>query len=406
MSARIQKTDKQILTILKEVIVQHGNLTLRAYNKLKHPRKPDFKTLYNRFGSFDEAKAKALGGSVEALSIKDLTETNKRLHKELDKQRNRNHIFISNCMAEILKIDFKPVKIPKPEKESHAEEFHLMKSDDQVGEKVDSEFVQGVSSYNIDSFIERMNRLTEKVILFRDQDKASLGLNKLVIYMLGDHVDGETIYKGQPFFIDAIAADQLMICFQTYVKCLLVLCEHFPEIEVFCVWGNHGRPGRKGENHPRTNYDFLLFRMLQETFALRQKNIKFYVSKSPTMLVQNGKFNFALNHFDSVPAWNGIPYYGLDRMARRLSDLYNVRIHFKLGGHFHVPSNLGDEILINGTMVGGSVLSVNKMWVTSRPSQKIFYFNKNYGIHRETNLHLADPMTLTVDENGIYTAYE
>ena len=35
---------------------------------------------------------------------------------------------------------------------------------------------------------------------------------------------------------------------------------------------------------------------------------------------------------------------------------------------------------------------------------KIFYFDKDKGINRESNLYLADPVRLTPDENGIYTA--
>lgn len=94
----------------------------------------------------------------------------------------------------------------------------------------------------------------------------------------------------------------------------------------------------------------------------------------------------------------------MERKARRLSDLYGLHLHYKLGGHFHTPANLNDETLMNGTLVGGSDLSVNKMNVATRPSQKIFYFDKDKGINRESNLYLADPVRLTPDENGIYTA--
>jgi hypothetical protein len=123
------------------------------------------------------------------------------------------------------------------------------------------------------------------------------------------------------------------------------------------------------------------------------------------MLIRNGKFNFALNHNSDVMSYMGIPYYGLDRKARRVDSLYGMKIHYKLGGHFHVPANLGDETILNGTMVGGSDLSVNKMQMATMPSQKIFYFDRDHGIHRESNLYLADPVILEPDEHGIYTTY-
>ena len=124
------------------------------------------------------------------------------------------------------------------------------------------------------------------------------------------------------------------------------------------------------------------------------------------MIVKHGNFNHALNHNDTVNAWNGIPYYGLERRARRLSDMYGMPIHYKLGGHFHETSSLADEIFINGTMVGGSDLSINKMSKTSIPSQKIFYYHPIEGINRESTLHLAKRPILTPDENGIYTSHE
>jgi len=229
-------------------------------------------------------------------------------------------------------------------------------------------------------------------------------LNKLTIHMLGDMVTGELIYKGQSWFIDALLVDQLMQGSEAYINFILMLAKHFPQIEIFCVIGNHGRHGKKGDAHPRSNFDYLFYMMLQR--ALRgQGNVTVYVAMSPTLIVQHGEFVFALNHNDNVMGWNGIPYYGLDRKARRMDGLYNMKIHYKLGGHFHTPAELNDETLLNGTMMGGSDLSVNKMMVATRPSQKIFYFDPHHGIHRTTNIYLADPVKLTADENGIFTAY-
>jgi hypothetical protein len=223
--------------------------------------------------------------------------------------------------------------------------------------------------------------------------------------MLGDHVDGELIYKGQAYNIEFGVIDQLVQGVREYTDAILTLAGAFPKIEIFCVPGNHGRHGKKGEGHPRSNFDYLFAKMLQEALR-RQSNVTVYVSESPTMIVQNGNYTFALNHFSDVKSWNGIPYYGLDRMARRLTDLYGMIINYKLGGHFHISASLNDdEILINGTIVGGSDLSINGMKIASRPSQKIFYFDQERGINRMTNIHLADKIALTADERGIYTAY-
>jgi len=283
----------------------------------------------------------------------ELTRQNQSLLRDIEKLRNRNQLFIETCLPAIDRCSFRASPIPKPERIKRDQGFHSMQGDFHIGERVDPAWVQGVAECNMDILLnQRLPRLCERIITFREQDKAALGLNKLVVHLLGDIVTGELIFKGQAYHIDATLIDQLLRGTEAYVSFLLALAAHFP-----------------------------------------------------TMLVQHGDFVFALNHNDNVKGWAGIPYYGLDRKARRMDGLYGMQIHYKLGGHFHSPAELNDETLLNGTMIGGTDLSVNKMMVATRPSQKIFYLDDKHGIHRTTNLYLADRVTLTPDANGIFTAY-
>jgi hypothetical protein len=273
-----------------------------------------------------------------------------------------------------------------------------------VGGVVDSVFVQGVSEYNIDIYKTRLARWVEKILLFREQDKASLGLNKLVISFLGDQLEGENIYQGQSFYLDASLVQQLFIAVEQEASALITLAQIFPEIEVYCTNGNHGRPGKKGENHHETNFDYIFYVCLKK-WVENQKNIKIFIAESPSMIVQHGNFIFAISHGDSCKSWNGIPFYGLERMMRRLPDLYGMVVNYFLVGHFHQSANIGDKIIVNGCFPGGSDLSVNKMGIASIPSQKLFYFDKKYGINRESDIYLADPVILKKDSNNIYTSY-
>jgi len=134
-------------------------------------------------------------------------------------------------------------------------------------------------------------------------------------------------------------------------------------------------------------------------------NIKVYVSESPLMLVQHGQFTFSYSHGDNVKSYMGIPFYGLDRMVKKITSMFNKYIHYFCVGHFHDPASLSDNIFINGTMVGGSNLSINRMNTLSVPSQKMFYFDLEKGVNRETNLYLEDLTELTPDKNNIFTPY-
>jgi hypothetical protein len=399
------KSDEVLFEEFKAVlrIVGQG-ISATDYDRLNMD-KPNRKTLVTRLGkSWNELKALAdpISGDVRS---KYIAIQNKTLAQQLEQEKNKTKIFLDNCMAEIQKVSFSPFAIPKPEQTKENLEFHALRSDAQVGERTDPASVQGLSNYNINIYKKRLAKWVEKILTFKEQDKASLGLNKLVINHLGDQVEGEQIYKGQAFYIDASLSQQLFISIEQEASALMTLAKVFPQIEVYCVVGNHGRPGNKGENHKETNFDFIFYICLKK-WVEQQTNIKIFISESPSLVVQHGDFIFALNHGDSVKGWGGIPFYGLERTQRRLPDLYGLIINYGLYGHHHQPVNIADKIIVNGCLPGGSELSINKMGLNSLPSQKIFYFHPKNGINRETNLYLENPVKLKADKNRIFTAWK
>jgi hypothetical protein len=401
--------DEAVLVHFRNILEQVGAaISANTYDKITLANKPGRKTLERRFGSWSEAKALALG--IEDASFNDkahiaLAEQNKALLGRIEKERNLTQSFVNNCLAAIAKMNVKPMPIPKKELKTEDLEAHAMRSDAHVGEFLNPADVQGLSNYNVESYKRRVHRWTEKMIRFREQDKQSLGLNKLVLHHLGDQVTGENIYKGQAFYLDLNLTEQLFTSVEVESNAVLTLAQVYPALEIYCIVGNHGRPGAYGANHRKTNFDYLFYRSLKQVL-INQPNIKMFVSESPSMVVQHGNFIFLLNHGDAAKGWMGIPFYGLERMFRRLPNLYNMIVHYELVGHHHQPANIGDsKVLLNGSLVGGSDLSINRMGLANLPSQKLFYFDKKHGLNRETNLHLKDPVQLKADENGIFTEW-
>ena len=401
-----QQEKDQLLKDFRDVLNQVGvEISANDYDRL-NIEKPPRTTLRRLFGcSWAELKSMALGdnGGLNTTQLY-LIEQNKNLLRQLEKERDKTQAFLTNCLASISKINIKPVKVPKRTNSKLDLQFHSLRSDAQVGEKIEEKHVNGLSYYGIDEYRKRHDRLVDRILLFKEQDGNSLGLNRLKIIHLGDQVEGESIYPGQPFYLDANLIDQLFTSIEVESGGILSLAEYFTDIEVFCVGGNHGRVGKKGDHHNAVNFDYLFYRGLQ-TALKEQPNVRVYVSESPSMVVRHGGFSFLYNHLDSVRSWAGIPYYGLERMSRKLPGLYNMIIDYVVGGHHHQPTDLGDELFINGCFPGGSELSINKMHVSSRPSQKIFYFDEGRGINRKTDIYLADPVQLEADANGIYTPY-
>jgi hypothetical protein len=397
-------TDSEVLDQFRNILLTYGeSLTSSQYLELKDVAKPSLSTVITKLGSWTEAKSLALGTPQDKM-YDHLVAQNDKLLKRLVVERDKSQVFVESCLASIEKMDIKPVKIPKYESVKEELIFKSLRSDAHVGEITDEKHVQMLARYSTDIYKTRLNTWLEKVLKFREQDKNSLGLNTLSIYHLGDQVGGENIYKGQQFYLDLPLVDQLFTSVECETSAILALAEYFPKIEVFCVPGNHGRPGLVGTNHPRTNFDYIFYRSMKTALS-GQKNVSVYVSESPYMLIQEGNYKVLMNHGDNVRSWQGIPFYGLERHYSRLHSLYGTIVDVELVAHHHQPLNICDRILMNGAFPGGSDMSINRMSITNIPSQKIFYFHPEHGINRESNLYLDNGVSLDYDDNNIYTSY-
>ena len=328
-----------------------------------------------------------------------------RIREALDAEREKTTHIVNACISSIQELNFKHIKRPVVKKGTqHNLDVHILRSDAQVGCVVDPQFTSGLGKYDWKTYVSRLERLTQKIMTFHDQDHKALGLRRLVSPQLGDQVEGENIFPGQAFTLGLTLVDQVFQSIEVEVnRFWLPLAEIFDTIELFCVPGNHGRSGRKGEGSEKTNWDYVYYRCLKQILETSTAHVKVHVSESPIMLVEHGSYLFCYKHGDDVQSWMGVPYYGLDRSVHKTSRMFNKVIHYNCVGHFHVTGNISDIILVNGTMVGGSALSINKMASSGIPSQKMFYFDKKYGINRESNLYLADRVDLKADRNGIFT---
>jgi len=328
-----------------------------------------------------------------------------KISDALTAEREKTTHIVNACLASIQSLNFTKIKRPVlPRAKKHDLDMHLLRSDAQVGSRVDPQFTSGLGKYDWKTYVSRLEKLTQKIVTFHDQDHGALGLHRLISPQLGDQVEGELIFSGQAYVIDLPLVDQVFQSVEMEVnRFWLPLAEIFDNIELFCVIGNHGRQGRKGDGSQRTNWDYVFYRCLKQILETSTAHVKVHVSESPIMLVEHGDYLFCYKHGDDVKSWMGVPYYGLDRSVNKTSRMFNKVIHYNCVGHFHQTGNMSDVTLINGTMVGGSDLSINRMASSGRPSQKMFYFDKKYGINRESQIYLADRIDLESDSNGIFT---
>ena len=314
-------------------------------------------------------------------------ERDKRIMQKLLKERGATELIIEMFKEQIQAYEWMDIQPPEPVNIfPKTEEALLLFSDAQIGEHITLEETNGLGEYNIHIFKKRMDSLVKQIREFTYIHQLAHNIDTLNIFMLGDNVDGIGIYPGQVHYLDALVIDQMLIGSEKIAESLLKLLGTFKKIKITGIVGNHGRIGRKGENPSYVNFDYLLYKMLERLLINYKDRIEWHIPKSNWTLTHIGKVGFLLLHGDTVKAWNGIPYYGIDRADARLTKMLSAHgktYQYLCMGHHHNPGDVDSangEKILNGTMVGGSLFSINQLHTTSRPSQWFFGVDPEKGI--------------------------
>ena len=356
-----------------------------------------------------------LRGHIKAGKLEDLPEEleaqNRVLKFELNRIRGERdsardlQVFLEDFVKRsIAPITWRasPAKIPKPKRSDEAEVAMLDLSDMQIGSIVRPHEVMGLNTYNLEVFKERLQLLVEKVIHITEGLQSSRRIDTLIVNFLGDIVEGELIFEHQPFEIEADLLTQIFVAADELVGALLTFAQHFKEVKVYAVPGNHGRASKR--NSPNLNFDTIVYRFIEQRLAL-QRNIRIYCSDGPCMGYEEPEgWLHVIQHGDNIRSYLSIPYYGLDRAASRMSALLMTQVRYYHIGHHHsagyIPNAACTRIL-NGSFVGTSRFSANEMQTGDVPVQWFMGYHPKYGKTWLYDLRLDEPVTLTPDQDGI-----
>jgi hypothetical protein len=279
------------------------------------------------------------------------------------------------------------------------EECVLVLSDLQVGQLVESRHTTGIGSFNKELLVSRMDNLKRTVEHIVSSKLSNHNLTKLHVLLLGDIVEGKDIYEGQVYRTDMNVGEQIMLAYSQISECLIYLSSLFSDIEVSCIRGNHGRISKNCA--PEENYDTIVYNMCELACKnyVREGKMKFLISDNMMEIVDINTWKFLIMHGDGLPGGsNGLPYAGADRIENSIYKMTKGGFQYMVFGHFHragnIESSSGGEIICNGTWVGGSDLSINRMALTSRPRQAFF------GVHQEYGKTWEYPIYLNKGEEG------
>jgi predicted phosphodiesterase len=297
---------------------------------------------------------------------------------------------------------------PPPPSLPPTSEHVLLLSDLQLGSHVDPDEMGGLSEYGWDIFLRRLARLESEIVAINRS--AQTPVRRLNILALGDMADGMSIFRGQPYELDADISRQVTEgpweISQMIVR-LLETC--YDRCAIYCVYGNHGRVTERKEATPvLASWDYIFMRFLEQFTANQldkddRRRVSFTFAKSWWLLVERLGTRFLMLHGDDVKSWLGTPFYGLEKSRQRYVNLIQQHLPPSSGpvtfdilcvGHHHTPAYIetsSGPILLNGCWPGGSKFSAKVLQAASPPAQWFAEIRDHGGLSALWNIALADP---------------
>lgn len=331
-------------------------------------------------------------------SAEELEEAKAKLVEHVERRKQRADLtrraavdLIVDAFREIAPT-MPPLPAPKvlvlPTGQYADEEAILTISDLHGGETLEEEETGGLGSFDWDSVMVYAARLLTKLKSIVPRHNYRIPV--LHLHFLGDILTGLDIYPGQWNYVAFEEVEQVLRCLELLTWFLLELLTVYPRIIVKCVYGNHGRIGKKGERRLYNNWDFLLYKLLEmriQSCPEAAARIEFVIPKTWWLLTEIKGWHYLLMHGDDVRGWAGFPHYGVARLARNWTMLLQhmgaskrlLGVVRDLGsfdelefGHHHMTyytDDTGLNIWANAAWPGGSLLSLKKLGRKSRPAQ-------------------------------------
>ena len=272
------------------------------------------------------------------------------------------------------------------------ESWVLELSDWHYGQLVKAVEVGGLSEYSPCIARKRLSLLAEKIIRFLEYHPNKP--HELVITCLGDMVDGSILRGNQQSNIEFGVCKQVIEAVEILADFIIILTGYFPKIRFYGVYGNHARltPNPK-DAPPQENFDLLTYHFMKQRL-LGLKDILIEYTEAQHMIVAINNHNFWLDHGDTVRGWAGYPYYGADRQKNNIQailGMFSEKADYMLMGHHH---RLGffNNIIANGSFVGGDLFSIGKLRRMGIAEQFLFGVNEKHGVVWTRPIKLSEPV--------------
>ena len=281
----------------------------------------------------------------------------------------------------------------KKSKETHqSEDVGLILSDLHIGHQHTLEETGGLSEYNKDIFLQRVEILKANVADIVELHSYLYDLPNLHIFCLGDIVAGmNAVGQWSHCFIDTDIMTQWAEGVKSLADMVYYWLGLFQNVYFYGISGNHGRVSAKGLEKDTANWDSLSYKMLEQIFSDNSR-VVFDIPNTWWIKSIIKSHKFLLVHGDDVRA-GSMPIKGLKSFMEKWATITNFIPHYTLAGHFHSTAELTTpqgRLIINGSFIGPDLYSLKTIHSACRPEQKIFGIHDKRGITWSYNIDLRE----------------
>jgi hypothetical protein len=260
----------------------------------------------------------------------------------------------------------------------------LLASDWHWGEVVDPNQIGNVNKYDLSIAQKRARELIERTIDLLNRHVVNPKYPGIVFALGGDMVSGD-IHEELSETNEQPIMPVVMDLFGVLAWSIKTLADHFQQVFVPCVTGNHGRNTRKprAKNRVYTSFDWLLYSFLAKNFE-GDSRIQFAIPSGPDCLYRVYNHRYLLTHGDQFRGGDGqIGAIGpLTRgNKRKLARNTAIRRDYDtmLCGHWHQYMPLPRQI-VNGSLKGYCEYSNSMNFDYEAPQQALWLTHPDLGI--------------------------
>ena len=347
------------------------------------------RTLWGNISNLKEAALQnypELGGMVvpAQLGVPDIKNHREKLLETKTKRENVELIksvnvldFIEKFAENTFKEKIKPFTPKKKSKKTIKRVLNLILSDHHYGSDLHSEET-GNDTFTVVEESRRLAHVIKETIEYKPQYRDQ---TKLVVHLIGDMIENK-MHDTQDA---APMAEQVCRAIHILTQALAQLAEAFPEVEVQCATGNHGRSMTRHPKRATTgkwdSYETIIYYSMKTSLSL-YTNMEFHIPKTPYNIVQVLNHKFFVTHGDNVlnPGNPGksINVKGLKDQINDINASLKDNDEYKvfLMGHVHTASvtmlNNGATVITNGPICPGNGFTTSIGIMESNCSQTLF----------------------------------